>query len=214
MTKKYVYLVDDDEAIRHSASFMLRHAGYTVKTFPDGVSFLDEMTPEASGCVLLDVRMPVMDGLEVQAELGQRGINLPVIVLTGHGDVPVAVEAMKGGALDFLEKPYEKASLIGAIEQAFAQLEDRDNAKRAGDEARAKLSALTAREHQVLEFLVAGLTNKRIAQELSISPRTVEIHRSHVMEKLDADSLSAVLRLAFHAGVGHDVPGTLPRDVS
>ena len=208
MNKKLVYLVDDDEAIRHSASFMLRHAGFTVKTFPDGISFLDEVTPQTSGCVLLDVRMPGMDGLAVQAVMNERAINMPVIVLTGHGDVAVAVEAMKGGAIDFLEKPYEKKGLIDAIDRGFSQLDSQANAERAQTEARAQLAQLTARESEVLEFLVAGLTNKMIAQELSISPRTVEIHRSHVMEKLQADSLSAVLRIAFKAGIGTDVRKT------
>lgn len=202
MTDRTVFLVDDDEAIRHSASFMLRHAGYVVKTFPDGMTFLESVTDDYNGCILLDVRMPGMDGLAVQKVLSQRGINMPVIILTGHGDVPVAVEAMKGGAIEFLEKPYEKQSLIGAIDSAFKILDNQMADDVRSREAKARLIDLTPRERQVLECLVDGLTNKGIAQALSISPRTVEIHRAHMMEKLNADSLSSALRLAFLAGIG------------
>lgn len=202
MTDRTVFLVDDDEAIRHSASFMLRHAGFLVKTYNDGLSFLDHVSESQEGCILLDVRMPGMDGLAVQNALNQRGINMPVIILTGHGDVPVAVEAMKGGAIEFLEKPYEKQALVGAIENAFSLLDNQTADDKRGAEAKAKLTSLTPRETEVLECLVAGLTNKGIAQALSISPRTVEIHRAHMMEKLDAESLSSALRLAFLAGLG------------
>ena len=204
MNDRIVFLVDDDEAIRHSASFMLRHAGFTVKTFPDGLVFLDSVKSEDEGCILLDVRMPGMDGLAVQSTLNRRGINMPVIILTGHGDVPVAVEAMKGGAIEFLEKPYEKKALVAAIEHAYELLDNQATDDRRGREAAAKLSALTPRERQVLECLVEGLTNKGIAEALSISPRTVEIHRAHMMEKLQVDSLSAALRSAFLAGIGAD----------
>ncbi len=202
MPDRTVFLVDDDEAIRHSASFMLRHAGFMVKTYPDGITFLDQITDDNDGCILLDVRMPGMDGLAVQSVLNQRGINMPVIILTGHGDVPVAVEAMKGGAIEFLEKPYEKQALVGAIENAFNLLDSQSADDKRSADARAKLTSLTPREMEVLECLVAGMTNKGIAQALSISPRTVEIHRAHMMEKLDADSLSNALRMAFLAGIG------------
>ncbi len=204
MTNRTVFLVDDDEAIRHSASFMLRHSGFTVKTYPDGLSFLESVPEDYDGCILLDVRMPGMDGLAVQNALNQRGINMPVIILTGHGDVPVAVEAMKGGAIEFLEKPYEKQALVGAIENAFALLDNQAVDDKRTREAKARLTELTPREREVLECLVDGLTNKGIAQALSISPRTVEIHRAHMMEKLQADSLSNALRLAFLAGIGAD----------
>jgi len=202
MSNRTVFLVDDDEAIRHSASFMLRHAGFLVKTYPDGITFLEQVSSENEGCILLDVRMPGMDGLAVQSALNQRGITMPVIVLTGHGDVPVAVEAMKGGAIEFLEKPYEKQTLVSAIENAFEQIDTQSADDRRSKDAQAKLTALTPREKEVLECLVDGLTNKGIAQALSISPRTVEIHRAHMMEKLEADSLSSALRLAFVAGLG------------
>ncbi len=204
MTQRTVFLVDDDEAIRHSASFMLRHAGFLVKTYPDGIRFLEQVTEDHEGCILLDVRMPGMDGLAVQNALNLRGINMPVIILTGHGDVPVAVEAMKGGALEFLEKPYEKQALIDAIENAFLTLDSQSTDDKRSRDAKAKLTSLTPREMEVLECLVDGQTNKGIAQTLSISPRTVEIHRAHMMEKLQADSLSNALRLAFLAGIGVD----------
>ena len=202
MNSKIVHLVDDDEAIRHSASFMLRHAGYTVKTYKDGIAFLDAVTADMEGCILLDVRMPGMDGLAVQAMLKQRGIKMPVIILTGHGDVPVAVEAMKGGAVEFLEKPYEKAALVRSIQNAFEQLENQSVSDLRSVEAQSKLTKLTPREREVLECLVDGLTNKAIADVRSISPRTIEIHRSNMMEKLEAESLSAALRIAFVAGIG------------
>lgn len=202
--KKLIHLVDDDEAIRHSASFMLRHAGYTVKTYADGVVFLEDITSQTDGCILLDVRMPVIDGLSVQKTLTERGINLPIIILTGHGDVSVAVEAMKQGAIDFIEKPYEKAVLVGAINSAFEQIEDESSQVARQNEARAQITALTPRERDVLERLVDGLTNKGIAADLSISSRTVEIHRAHLMEKLDAESLSSALKTAFTAGLGFD----------
>ena len=204
MTNRTVFLVDDDEAIRHSASFMLRHAGYTVKTYPDGLAFLDNVSSDQDGCILLDVRMPGMAGLAVQSALNHRGINMPVIILTGHGDVPVAVEAMKGGAIEFLEKPYEKQALVGAIDNAFSLLDNQMADDKRSREAKARLTELTPRERQVLECLVDGLTNKGVAQALSISPRTEEIHRAHMMEKLQADSLSRALRLAFLAGIGDE----------
>ena len=203
---KTVFLVDDDDAIRHSASFMLRHAGYTVKTFPDGVTFLDEYAPNDSACILLDVRMPVMDGLAVQTALQERGNTMPIIVLTGHGDVSVAVQAMKNGAIEFLEKPYEKKALLEAIENGFNRIADHAAEADQRSEAVAKLTRLTGRESEVLDCLVDGMTNKAIAETLSISPRTVEIHRANLMEKLEADSLSAALRIAFTADRGRELP--------
>ena len=202
--QKLIHLVDDDDAVRHSASFMLRHAGFTVKTYTDGVDFLDSVEAAAPGCILLDVQMPRMDGLEVQEQLNTRGVAMPVIVLTGHGDVNVAVKAMKAGAVDFVEKPYEKQTLIDALNRAFQRLEERSQRDLLLDEARGKIEHLTPREREVLEGLVDGLTNKSIADTLDISPRTVEIHRANLMEKLGATSLSGVLRIAFAAGIGFD----------
>jgi two-component system response regulator FixJ len=196
---RLIHLVDDDEAIRHSASFMLRHAGFRVKTYPDGVTFLAQVAGAETGCILLDVQMPGMDGLEVQETLNQRGIAMPVIVLTGHGDVAVAVRAMKAGAVDFVEKPYAKQMLVDALTRAFERLEARLQGDVLAEEARGRIERLTDRERDVLVGLVAGHTNKIIAETLDISPRTVEIHRANLMEKLEAPSLSTVLRIAFAA---------------
>ncbi len=199
-----IHLVDDDEAIRHSASFMLRAAGYRVQTYPDGVAFLEVAAEAEPGCILLDVQMPRMDGLGVLAELNSRGIAMPVIVLTGHGDVSVAVQAMKGGAVDFVEKPYEKALLLDSLNAAFGSVEERSTREALEKDAHRRLASLTDRERDVLKGLVEGLTNKAIAERYAISPRTVEIHRAHVMQKLEVDSLSAALRLAFASGLGFD----------
>jgi two-component system response regulator FixJ len=199
---RLIHLVDDDEAIRHSASFMLRHAGFRVKTYPDGVTFLAQVDEAERGCILLDVQMPQMDGLEVQEALNARGVAMPVIVLTGHGDVGVAVRAMKAGAIDFVEKPYAKETLVGALARAFERLEARRRDEVLSDEARGMIERLTPREKEVLLGLVDGQTNKAIAEALDISPRTVEIHRANVMEKMGAASLSTVLRIAFAAGLG------------
>lgn len=197
-----VYLVDDDEAIRRSAGFMLKTSGYGVKTYSSGTEFLKEGKDIDPGCVLLDVRMPGIDGLEVQQALRERGSTLPVVVMTGHGDVTVAVHAMKAGAVDFIEKPFEKAVLLSAIEEGFARIEQADRSKVRQDEAQVRLQALTAREREVLVGLVHGYPNKTIAYDLEISPRTVEIHRANLMSKLGVISLSEALRIAFAAGLG------------
>lgn len=199
---RLIHLVDDDEAIRHSASFMLRHAGFRVKTYIDGVAFLEQVEEAEKGCILLDVQMPRMDGLQVQEALNERGVAMPVIVLTGHGDVAVAVRAMKAGAVDFVEKPYAKQTLVDALTRAFERLEARRKEEVLADEARGLIEHLTAREREVLNGLVSGQTNKEIAISLDISPRTVEIHRANVMEKMGASNLSTVLRIAFAAGIG------------
>lgn len=200
--KRLVHLVDDDEAIRRSASFMLRTGGLVVKTYASGLELLAVGKALEAGCILLDVRMPGMDGLEVQKALLDQGIRLPVIVMTGHGDVTVAVQAMKAGAIDFIEKPFEKAMLLDALDEGFAQIANAGTRMARGDEARAKLEVLTPRERDVLEGLVKGHPNKTIAYDLGISPRTVEIHRANVMSKLGVASLSEALRIAFSAGLG------------
>jgi two-component system response regulator FixJ len=203
-TNRIIHLVDDDEAIRRSASFMLRTSGYQVKTYASGVELLKADKEIGPGCILLDVRMPEMDGLEVQRALKDRGILLPVIVMTGHGDVNVAVQAMKAGAVDFIEKPFEKAVLLSAIEEGFGRLQDAGRRHARADEAKVRLEALTPREHDVLQGLVRGHPNKTIAYDLGISPRTVEIHRANLMTKLSVASLSEALRIAFAAGLGSD----------
>ena len=206
MTDKIVHLIDDDEAIRRSAGFMLKTSGYQVKAYASGVELLKEKELDP-GCVLLDVRMPEMDGLQVQQALKDRGIDYPVIVMTGHGDVTVAVQAMKAGAVDFIEKPFEKAVLIEAIEEGFSRIEHADRSRVRAEEARVRLQVLTPRERDVLEGLVRGHPNKTIAYDLDISPRTVEIHRANLMSKLGVASLSEALRVAFAAGLGEHLAG-------
>jgi two-component system, LuxR family, response regulator FixJ len=197
-----VHVVDDDEAIRRSASFMLKTAGFQVRTHESGVELLKQVRQLEAGCILLDVRMPGMDGLQVQEELRKSGCLLPVIVMTGHGDITVAVQAMKAGALDFIEKPFEKQTLVQALEVARARLEQASANSARGEEAEARLNVLTPRERDVLVGLVRGLPNKTIAYDLGISPRTVEIHRANLMDKLEVRSLSEALRIAFAAGLG------------
>lgn len=199
-----VHVVDDEDAIRRSASFMLRTSGFAVTTWASGSAFLREAKTVEPGCILLDVRMPEMDGLTVQRELAARGIGLPVIVLTGHGDIETAVAAMKNGAVDFIEKPFEKAQLLQALEIGFHRLDHRQDELASSREAAVRVAALTPRERDVLHGLARGHPNKTIAYDLGISPRTVEVHRANVMSKLDVRSLSDALRIAFAAGIGAD----------
>lgn len=196
---RLVHLVDDDEAIRRSVGFMLKTSGFTVKTYESGIELMKAAGGLETGCILLDIRMPGMDGLEVQKALRDKGVALPVIIMTGHGDVSLAVQAMKAGAVDFIEKPFEKAVLLSAIEHSMERLKrSAANQDRAG-EAVVRLQALTPREREVLDGLAKGLPNKTIAYDLGISPRTVEIHRANVMAKLGVRSLSEALRIAFAA---------------
>lgn len=199
--KRVVHIVDDEDSIRRSAGFMLKKAGLAVVPWTSGVEFLKGAKHAEPGCILLDVRMPEMDGLEVQRELCERGIAMPVIVMTGHGDVAIAVRAMKAGAVDFIEKPFEKAALLDAIDSAFERLaETQGRTSRAADAA-VRIAALSAREQDVLKGLAQGLPNKTIAYDLGISPRTVEVHRANLMTKLGVRSLSEALRIAFSAGI-------------
>lgn len=199
--QRLVHLVDDDEDIRRSASFMLRTANLIVKTYASGPELLG-VKDLPSGCILLDIRMPEMTGLEVQAELKRRGQLLPVVIMTGHGDVGLAVEAMKAGAVDFIEKPFEKAVLLGALEEGFARLTRAGNAQARREAAEAKLKVLTGREREVLDGLARGLPNKTIGYDLGISARTVEVHRANVMTKLGVPSFAEALRIAFAARLG------------
>lgn len=199
-----VHLVDDDEAVRRSAGFLLRTAGYRVVTHESGLELLDHVRTLEPGCILLDIRMPGMDGLEVQRALRDQGCVLPVVIMTGHGDVAAAVQAMKAGAVDFIEKPFDKQTLVSALDEARDRLRQDQARSTRGEEAAARLKILTGREKEVLAGLVRGLPNKTIAYDLGISPRTVEIHRANLMDKLQVRSLSEVLRIAFAAGIGDE----------
>jgi two-component system, LuxR family, response regulator FixJ len=202
MSEFPVYVVDDDDSVRRSVSFMLKTSGLTVESFASGIEFLKDARKLVPGAVLLDIRMPGMDGLEVQAELNERGVTFPVIVMTGHGDVEVAVKAMKGGAVDFVEKPFDKPVILASLDEAFSRLgaTGADSGRRT--DARKRLNCLTPRERDVLEGLVVGYPNKTIGYDLGISARTVEIHRANLMKKLDVNNLSDLLRIAFAAGLG------------
>lgn len=198
-TDRHVYLVDDEEAVRRSEGFLLKTSGYTVRTFASGDEFLSEAKSLPPGCVLLDIRMPGLDGLDVQRILNERGAGFPVIILTGHGDIALSVRALKAGAVDFIEKPFQKAELIAAIEDAFHRLDIGDRHRLDASEANVRLAVLTPRERDVLDGLVEGLPNKTIAFDLDISSRTVEVHRANLMSKLGVRSLSQMLRIAFAA---------------
>lgn len=200
--KRIVHLVDDEEAVRKSASFMLKSSGYAVQTWISGEAFLKEVGHEDAGCVLLDVRMPGMDGLQVQAAMAARGISMPVIIVTGHGDISIAVRAMKGGAIEFMEKPFDRDVMLSAVAAAFDQIDNADKHRARASEAKIQIAALTPREQDVLQGLAGGLPNKTIAYDLGISPRTVEVHRANLMTKLGVRSFSDALRIAFAAGLG------------
>lgn len=198
---RLIHLVDDEESVRRSVGFLLKTSGYAVQAWASGADFVKEMRHLDRGCVLLDVRMPDMDGLEVQAAMAARGVKMPVIVLTGHGDVSIAVRAMKAGAIDFVEKPFDREQLLDAIGTAFEQLENADRRSHHAAEAMTQIAALTPREQDVLKGLAQGFPNKTIAYDLGISPRTVEVHRANLMVKLGVASFPDALRIAFAAGL-------------
>ena len=196
-----IYVIDDDDAVRQSLEFLLKTAGMTVRGFEHAKAFLDILPQVQHGCVITDVRMPGMSGIDLLSRLKDSNPNLPVIVITGHGDISLAVEAMKIGAIDFLEKPFDDDHLIAAVRAALNR--DAGVVKRKAElgEITEKLAALSNRERQVLDGLVAGKANKSIAFDLGISPRTVEIYRANVMTKMAANSLSDLVRMAMLADI-------------
>lgn len=196
---KLVHVVDDDPAVRRSVAFILKTSGHQVETYESGSDLLKESGHLGEGCILLDIRMPGMDGLEVQQRLQEKGVGLPVIIMTGHGDVSLAVKAMKSGAVDFIEKPFPKEALLASLQEGFDRLSRREATDDRARDASVKIQALTSRERDVLDGLAQGLPNKTIAYDLGISPRTVEIHRANLMSKLGVRSLSEALRIAFAA---------------
>lgn len=191
-----IYVVDDDPDVRDSLKVLLEFSNFNVQTFNSAVKFLATDLHRVNGCLVVDIRMPDMDGLELQDELVRRGIELPVIVITGHGDIPLAVRAMRAGAADFLEKPFREETLLEGIQRAFRYRPQKRDSKNNRDIA-AYLGSLTEREKEVLNFLIEGYTNKEIARALDISPRTVDIHRAHVMEKMHAKTLADLVRLTL-----------------
>jgi two-component system response regulator FixJ len=196
-----VYIVDDDEAVRDSLSVLLEAIGHRVRTFGLAKDFLYAAPTLPLGCLIADIRMPEIDGLELQRLLNERALRFPMIVITGHGDVSLAVRAMKAGALDFIEKPFATPTILASVEAALSRIGAAEQRGPVAQAATAKLELLSLREREVLEGLLAGLPNKTIAYDLAISPRTVEIHRARVMDKMGARSLSELIRLALAAGV-------------
>lgn len=196
-----VHVVDDDELLRAFSEQTLTAAGFDVQQHETGDAFLAALEGVRPGCVLLDIHMPGSSGLEVQAALNDRKVGWPVVVLTGRGDVRVAVEAMKNGAYEFLEKPYEPAALLATLDSAFQAFEADTEARAEVARAKALIATLSARELQVMQGLLAGMPNKIIAYALGLSVRTVEIYRAHVMDKLQARGLSTAVRLALAAGI-------------
>jgi len=196
-----VHVIDDDQAVRESLSFLLKSAGLSVDTYESATSFLHRMSEVTTGCVITDVRMPDLSGIDLLNRLKEMRVRLPVIVITGHADVPLAVQAMKSGALEFFEKPFDDEILLSAVKAAL-QHQGAD-AKRDADRAQilVRLATLSNRERQVLEGLVAGHPNKTIAYDHGISPRTVEIYRANVMSKMQAASLSDLVRMALIGGI-------------
>lgn len=194
-----VHVIDDDADVRQSLAFLLSTVGLAVRVHDSATSFLESLPESQDGCIVTDVRMPGMDGIELQRRLRSDGNPMPVIVITGHGDIALAVDAMKAGAVDFIEKPFDDEVLIGAIKTALGRRAGTRERDAQAAEARARLKLLSERERQVLAGLVAGKPNKIIAHELDISARTVEIYRANVMTKMQADSLSALVRMALLA---------------
>ena len=199
-----VYVIDDDEAMRDSLDFLLGSADFHVTLFESAHHFLDTLSSIDFGCVVSDVRMPGIDGIELLKRLKASHSAFPVVIMTGHGDVPLAVEAMKLGAVDFLEKPFEDDRLIAMIDTALRQAESSARSEAATLDIAARVAALSPRERQVMDGLIAGLSNKLIARDYDISPRTIEVYRANVMTKMQAGSLSELVRLAMRAGALKD----------
>ena len=199
-----VYVIDDDAAMRNSLDFLLGAADFHVTLFESAQNFLNTLPTIDFGCVVSDVRMPGIDGIELLKHLKASGSLFPVVIMTGHGDVPLAVEAMKLGAMDFLEKPFEDDRLIGMIETALRRAEPGIKSEAVALEIQARIAGLSPRERQVMDGLVAGLSNKLIAREYDISPRTIEVYRANVMTKMQAASLSELVRLALRGGLLKD----------
>jgi len=199
-----VYVIDDDQAMRDSLEFLLGSADFEVRLFESALDFLNEMPSLPFGCIVSDVRMPGMNGMDLLKQLKNDRARLPVVIMTGHGDVPLAVEAMKLGAIDFIEKPFEDDCLISMIETALKQATAGAKTEAIAQDIAARIETLSPRERQVMDGLVAGLSNKVIAREFDISPRTIEVYRANVMTKMQAGSLSELVRLAMRGGALKD----------
>lgn len=198
-TSAVIHLIDDDDGVRQSLAFSLTTAGLAVRAYESAVAFLEALPGVQPGCVVTDVRMPGIDGLELQRRLNEQAVNLPVIIITGHGDVRLAVEAMKAGAIDFIEKPFDDDVLLAAIQKAIDRYDRTGEREQEAAQTRVRLASLSPRENEVLQGLLAGQPNKTIAYDLKLSARTVEVHRANVMTKMGAGSLSDLVRMALVA---------------
>jgi two-component system, LuxR family, response regulator FixJ len=192
-----VHIVDDDEAVRQSLAFLLSTAGIPVRVYESATSFLHALPSLQAGCLITDVRMPDLTGIELLQRLKAKSIDLPVIVITGHGDIPLAVEAMKSGAIDFIEKPFAEEAILRAVRSAEERVGRQGHRSEVETALAGRFASLSERERQVLDGLVAGSANKTIAYDLGISPRTVEVYRANLMNKMQAKSLSELIRMAL-----------------
>lgn len=195
--------------MRNSLRWLIESAALPVETYSSAMDFIKTYYPGRSGCLVLDVRMPGMDGLELQAYLAEQGINLPVIIITGHGDVPMAIRAMKAGAVDFIEKPFNDDLLLESIHRAMAMDEKQRDRQSQRARIATRLASLTPREHEVMAMVTSGCANKEIAATLGVSAKTVEAHRAHVMEKMQATSLAELVRMAILANIGPKETGAV-----
>ncbi len=196
-----VHVVDDDESIRSALSRLFRATGHTVKTFQSAHDFLAEASPKEPGCVVLDIRMPGMDGLTLQERMSDRGLNAPIVFVSGRDDISASVRAMKHGAVDFLEKPFKEEDLLDAVDRAIALDAELRERRSSNARFRSGLEKLTSREYEVMTFVIAGRLNKVIARELDVSEKTVKVHRGRVMKKMEAKSLAELVRWAERAGI-------------
>jgi len=201
-----VFVVDDDASVRRSTERLVRSAGFAIQSFASAREFLDNARIEKPGCLVLDVHMPGLSGLDLQRELARRDVEIPIIFLTGHGDIPMTVRAMKAGAVEFLTKPVKSRELLAAIESAIERGLVSHQARRETLALRQRYERLTPREREVLPLVVAGLLNKQIAGEVAASERTVKFHRAHIMKKMEAESLADLVRMAERLGVGQSMP--------
>jgi FixJ family two-component response regulator len=196
-----VYVVDDDPSVRVAMERLLKSVGLTVKTFASAREFLDQATPECSGCLIVDLRMPGMGGLDLQDQLSARQVSLPVLFLTGYGTVPASVRAMKAGAVDFLEKPVDDQALLDAVHKALERDREARHNQAEMQALHQRLAILTPREYEVLTFIISGRLNKQAAEELGTTEKTIKVHRGRIMEKLQCTSLAELVRLAEKAGI-------------
>jgi len=196
-----IFVVDDEELVRRGLSRLLRAAGYRVETFASARAFLDRVTEADVGCLVLDVQMPDLNGLELQETLAQAGRSVPIVFITGHGDIPTSVRAMKAGALDFLSKPFDEKDLLAAIDRGLESARQQSAEKEMADELRVRLATLTPREHEVMLQVITGALNKQIAARLGTTEKTIKVHRGRVMHKLHVQSVADLVRLCEKVGI-------------